>query len=137
MTWDSGLFSITRASIYYGSQELRNCHPFTRTSLSWVWQRIRVFWWKHLYTKVKNRSQTGRFIMHKSKLNTAQSELLKTFLKEAESYFAELLETANNAPDGAVFEQAEDFVSQSGVELLRASLQKALQAQDQEVEKKG
>lgn len=75
--------------------------------------------------------------MDKSKLNTAQTQLLKSFLKEAEGYFVELLLTANNAADGAVLEQAEDFVSQSGTELLRASLEKALQAQDQEVEKKG
>ncbi len=60
----------------------------------------------------------------------------KRFLEQAEAYFDDLQTTGRQAPDGQVINQMEALVLQRGSELIRQSLQLALQEEVENHEKK-
>ena len=65
--------------------------------------------------------------------NTATEALI---MEQARLLARELERTCNEAPDGAVLDQAESVILKHGREFLRAALQASLQQQAHDVEKK-
>jgi len=59
------------------------------------------------------------------------------FAERALAMFRELRQTAKDAPDGEVLDQAELFAVREGHELIRQGLESVIQDQAEEVEKKG
>ena len=68
---------------------------------------------------------------------TAENATEALILEQALAYARQLNRTATESPDGQVLRLTEAFVLDRGRELLRRSLEIALQAQAEAVEKKG
>jgi len=66
----------------------------------------------------------------------ASSEAEALFLEQAKAMYAELTETADDAPDGEVLARAEMCALIKGRELVRKGLESVVQQQAEEVEKK-
>ncbi len=67
----------------------------------------------------------------------AASDAEALFLEQAKAMYQELNQTACDAPDGKVLQQAELCAVVRGRELIRNGLENVIQQQAQEVEKKG
>jgi len=66
----------------------------------------------------------------------ADSEAEALFLEQAQAYFRDIQNTANNAPYGKVLEQVEDRILLKSRELVRQSMELSLQEQIDQLEKK-